>query len=221
MLVSSALVDLVRDADEKGADFVAPARHSNFEVQKNIHWSYGPLMAFRRAKYDTVIADVLRGYLRDSEKPVPAYGFDEWGFRRWGGAGYENSLSGLLDDLISQNLLTPYDLPPEFPTVNEPPFFDGCCKASRRHIAACQPVPAFEAGQRSSCGYCKYNDTSGVAELSAVDDVPYVICHFQYAKHDWPPDEATYHAAALLAASTSTFLTPSAGVWFTPVCEKT
>ena len=215
VLMSSAVYDLVRDADKKGADLIAPARHSNFENfdenTDNIHWSYGPLMTFRRSKYDTVIAHVLRGYLRDPEKPVPGVTFDEWGYRLWGGDGYENSMSGLLDGLISHHLLTPYELPPDFPTIKEPPLFDGCCSTVRQYLEVCQgthePVD-------SSCGYCKYNDSSGVAHLSGVDGSPYLMCHFQFGKHDWPPDEATYHHAAALAASTSSFLTPATGVWF-------
>lgn len=174
LLVSFELYDLVRDADAKNVDFIAPARHSQYEIaSKNVHWSYGPLMAFRRSSYDGVIADALLEYLRNPENPVPGLAFDEWGFRYWGGAGFNNSFSGLLDGLIAHKLLTPYDLPPDFPTVTEPPFFDGCCRADRRHVdIVCQPKPAFNAGKRPSCGYCKYNDSSGIAHLSALDGHP-------------------------------------------------
>ena len=207
VLVGTALADLAAAADAAGAQLVAPADEGPGSRPRKLSW--GPLTLLRAAAYDAAVAPALRDYLGRASTPAPRETFDEWGKKRWGGAGLEHSFSGILAPLVERGAVATFR-PPLDP--NAPPLFDACCQKALQHLPQCKDLRDLVRSE--TCGYCRFD---GGGRLFGPAGDEYFLCHFQFAKRRWK--NAT--VADALRMASGAFVTPRHGVWFRSVDAPT
>ena len=149
------------------------------------YYAWGPLQVWSANAWRREVKPAVQFFLRRPWAAVPGnlYSWDEWSDGRFGGAGLNESMSGVLAPVMAAGRLRMWRHPFGFHGGSWP-LTDAKCKKTPRGIG-CQRGVCQLTLQRPNMSVDRWtSDLRGPSyDLSA--NVSYFMCHFQFAKQPW------------------------------------